>query len=701
MIENKRVSLCISYPDLHNEIRFRSFRIGDYCSESNCYKEAKYSELSSTSEYNPKYIKCKPSEVLPLEPVIREWWTIEGDYVSVLSKLKPLPVYEIIFSDIAEKKINEDEARKIIETGFSLPEGVSETIIFVIGKSPQGYVGLIINKKDLTQKSELYSYNSNAHDWSHMCHKLDVCYLQTKDYFSTEHADIAVKGRDSRIESANTRYFYKYSEIVETNYFFNLKSIQDYFPAYLHYYLKRNKSVYELTKKDYQNIIEIIEDAINDTEVFEKFRSETGFSTENIIAAFTEGRFVIENYFDDQDELLDTIEYALTNNQDFYDMCIEVVSNNWLHDKSELRDDIDQEINGKKNELTLIKNDYEHFEMKSKKLIADTIELDQKLSEKKIELNGITDKLKNEMDKFENDFIEKVKFRALLNVHGNSESKQSLVEEMCYEIKPKLLDEGDNVFIIEDLGSLVDDMEENFYNIGINEKFTSGLSEVICALLKLGKHLILHDNGSNEIASAISALINNVTPTQLFLPLGFNDINYIAQRIQNSDSYVVVIHNAFDAFSDLLCRSLTKIIKNKFLIFTYGNPDLINEISYSIESEALILDTRNFISNRRNNKMLSSSLLVTLLEHDTNFQELNVKYKSMCNLGEKGIISNSCVSLFALIESLLNPDSTSTANKVILYKMCHQAIRKDQFKFFEENFRNYDDYQLIVEEVGM
>ena len=70
----------------------------------------------------------------------------------------------------------------------------------------------------------------------------------------------------------------------------------------------------------------------------------------------------------------------------------------------------------------------------------------------------------------------------------------------------------------------------------------------------------------------------------IHLPVGFTDLNWLVEKINEINSTVFVIHNTLNTFSDVIISTLTKVCKEKILIF-------------SVEDSSIYLNLPAYISN--------------------------------------------------------------------------------------------------------
>lgn len=172
-MDEKMISLCISYPSWGDPERQMLFRIADYYPE----EDTMYSVPFDDPEYagEAKKIGFRLRDAYPYMAELREWEYAADDSDKIYSYLYSRNIYEIVFLPELEaiEYTNASAIRKVLTGGFTLDESVSENLLLVIGQTETHYAVLQCRKKDLRRVNDnVYSFASDIRDMIHAMHYL-------------------------------------------------------------------------------------------------------------------------------------------------------------------------------------------------------------------------------------------------------------------------------------------------------------------------------------------------------------------------------------------------------------------------------------------------------------------------------------------------------------------------------------------------
>ena len=170
-MDEKMISLCISYPVWGDPNKQMLFRIADYKPEEDImyrvpFDAPEYADAARKIGFNPK-------DAYPYMTELRDWEYDEYEPNKTWSYFYSKDVYEIVFLPELEtvEYTNASAIRKVLTGGFTLDESVSENLLLVIGRTETHYAVLQCRKKDLRRVTDnVYSFASDIRDMIHAMH---------------------------------------------------------------------------------------------------------------------------------------------------------------------------------------------------------------------------------------------------------------------------------------------------------------------------------------------------------------------------------------------------------------------------------------------------------------------------------------------------------------------------------------------------
>ena len=248
------ISLCISYPSWGDPERQMLFRIADYYPE----EDTMYSVPFDAPEYadEAKRIGFHPRDAYPYMAELREWEYAVDDSNKTYSYLYSRNIYEIVFLPELEtvEYTNASAIRKVLTSGFTLDESVSENLLLVIGRTETHYAVLQCRKKDLRRVNDnVYSFASDIRDMIHAMHYLREYDIIDSQIIGTDNQYISLtNGR------AATRYFYNSTTLPESIGIFHIVDFSKYIPLFITNYIKKNKEAAQFSSSEIRKITDLL-----------------------------------------------------------------------------------------------------------------------------------------------------------------------------------------------------------------------------------------------------------------------------------------------------------------------------------------------------------------------------------------------------------------------------------------------------------
>ena len=223
-MSNTNYSLCTTYPLRNKPDKMMFFRIMDYNIYNKEYIPILNTEWSNDGE--PKIIGSNPIEVKEDITHLRRWHYSEYEEGKTISYHEEGSVFEIIYlSELNGLSIRETEKiRKILLSGFNLPEYTASELLIVIGEEDQKYKVVHCLKGKLKCNREgAFHFSDNVTDMLHTTHFLNEYEISKTDVVNTENVDI----KQANGGRYPTRFFYKYSDLPASTGIFNLFAVKD------------------------------------------------------------------------------------------------------------------------------------------------------------------------------------------------------------------------------------------------------------------------------------------------------------------------------------------------------------------------------------------------------------------------------------------------------------------------------------------
>lgn len=198
----------------------------------------------------------------------------------------------------------------------------------------------------------------------------------------------------------------------------------------------------------------------------------------------------------------------------------------------------------------------------------------------------------------------------------------------------------------EDKFDFINDLAENFKFIGIGNDYIYDLAKYIYATIanKMGLFIIGYNN--RLFANAISYLICNSSVDIVVIPPGFIDSKDLIEKVNNTQSKVVLIENAIDNIAESVYMPLLKDNKDKILIFSMESNENISIAPKSIFNYLMLVDLDPILESDQTEELYTSITPNDIFEIDKN----NKEKRSKLSKGLNSSIDLGNVSKLKMIE---------------------------------------------------
>ena len=230
-MDEKMISLCISYPSWGDPDRQMLFRIADYYPEEDTMYQVPFDDPEYANE--AKRIGFHPKDAYPYMAELREWEYAVDDSNKTYSYFYSKNIYEIVFLPELEnvEYTNASAIRKALTRGFTLDESVSENLLLVIGQTGTHYAVLQCRKKDLRRiNGNIYAFATDIRDMIHAMHYLKEYDIVDSQIISTDNQYISLNNG-----KVATRYFYNSTTLPDKVGIFHIVDFSKYIPTILRF----------------------------------------------------------------------------------------------------------------------------------------------------------------------------------------------------------------------------------------------------------------------------------------------------------------------------------------------------------------------------------------------------------------------------------------------------------------------------------
>lgn len=234
------------------------------------------------------------------------------------------------------------------------------------------------------------------------------------------------------------------------------------------------------------------------------------------------------------------------------------------------------------------------------------------------ELEKIQEELKNEIILLNSEKIDiendvnnaKVEGSVLINsiekIINKIRIKDKEIKEERFKLYIKHNSEKKSNAVIEKLEDFVEYLSENLEIVGIDKEYCNYAAEYIYSIMASNMNILLVGYNSRKIADSISALVNSSKAEIINLSLGFNDIEYIKNIIQNTNSKVILFENVVDNISENIYLPILKDNKDKHLLFSVESSENLDLIPKYIFNYMIVLELERISSFEKNEELIYS-----------------------------------------------------------------------------------------------
>ncbi len=678
-MNNEKISLCIPYFNSDEKRVSHMHRIADFVFEKQQYSKVKYSEDYEDTERRVIYAKSNEAD-LNIARVYR-WYVNEKNMV--ISSRTDNEVMEVFFIDQYNytKHKSDIEVRRLLHNGLFLNKYISDNFLLVINEDINHYEVLKFKKRmSCASDKNMFKIEKSCQDMLRTTHKVELISISKNDIFDTKESDI----HSGKYDNITTRYFYKCLDLPRATRMFELREPQDYAKAFVSKYIKTKQEILGATTKDRQRLAQIIDTALNDKLEISSFFKETGYSLQDVKYSLLNLNSDTLSLLVNNDKFSEIIEDALFRNELLRTDFINIAKSIWLNETDNIRLEIERNIESLKEsaetahaeceDLLIIKNELEGT-IKELNLTINSKE--QELSDVKGNLSEINSKIQAELEKFQNDVVH----LAAMTAFSKAQTIPKIVKSgFIIQNSIKLSDSEDEP--ANQLSVFAEDLQENLEISGIISDVTAAVSQIIACTLVSGRNLIL-DANSDNVADAISSLLDGNHVTKIFITDSTVDVQALIENINSISSRTVLIHGLLNTFNERMFVTLSQLCKGKFFIFACEDIDTFDVLPSHWWKHATLLSLRNHITVHTEEDYISYRICETLFEND---KDSNLDVEDIKRTISKYIKSNNLPQVQALaIRQLFSISKKHLKNFSIMqkYLLIDETVNIEDFELSE------------------
>lgn len=624
-MNNEKFSLCIPcYNYIENRVDNLMWRIADFSSENKVLYPAVYT-VDGDNEYLPRKLSVNAYSVQQFKPSIYRW--SRNEELKVRSNdTERCPIEIVKLSDSILENHNTDiKIREILYTGIAFYEHISNDFLLVVNEDDNYYEALKFKRTmSCLSDKNMFKIEKTCQDMLRATHKVELITFLKKDVIDTQESNI----RSGAHTYAPIRYFYKYLDLPRASREFELREPRDYAKAFVSKYVKIRQEVLATTNKDRQRLSNIIDIALHDKKEIADFYRETGYSSLDIEYALSELKTDVIEILVDSNSFSKIIEDIFLRSEDLKTDFIDIAEKLWVAEATELMVSIEKDIQDKDDKLENLTIEYTSLLNKIDKTKLEATEIENKHTIKEQEFHELNSKLEEvksniqrELHKFQTDIVHLAAMSALSNTQAAQQpTKIGFILQKGVELDDLEFDAPDT------LKTFAEYLQENLDIAGVRITENVAISRILTSTLVLSRNLIL-DANSDNIADAISALIDGSYADKVFITDSMVNADALVKSINLFDSKVVLIHGLLDTFNERLFVTLSQLCKEKFLIFACEDVDTFDALPSHWWKYATLLSLRSIVTIHTEEAYISYRIGETIFQNDkdSNFDVEDIK----------------------------------------------------------------------------
>ena len=257
-----------------------------------------------------------------------------------------------------------------------------------------------------------------------------------------------------------------------------------------------------------------------------------------------------------------------------------------------------------KSSKQMLSDEFAELKSKIAGLIEKKVLLDQQidcLEQRKRELDGYIQKLKNIENKYFDSFEQRIINRKIdtlifqkLGFENRGDNASRTVPLTIANTSDAFLIPAEtfseNVEYGETVSSIEDFFEDYRVNISLNFDNETEIAGVVLASILARMGIVAIDKVCDYLAEALAALLDLSSPLTIIIDSEKESLKALIDVINESDSQVICLKGILDTYNEILFMRLCEICNGKFLFFTVSNLANLKMMSKAMMNYAVVID---------------------------------------------------------------------------------------------------------------
>lgn len=563
----KVYSLCLTTENLNNRENKILYRIADLNGEELeryvSYEDMLQDDCTNNGSRYPRTYRDN-YELNNLR--IWKWDPSTNKYATKSS----IGFYELInFYDIAT--LGEERIIDALKSGVEIPYYNNKKSLLVIGEDKVDYKVIEIDSNNVISRDGIAKIKSNFNGY------INGFFLNKEDFLTTE--NVVVYSSDE--ERLPHRVVYKYLKLPYADFKLDTLDINDKLGLFINKQIKINQSFTKVEKREIRNVFNEI---LGDYNIIDKFFEEYGFNEENIKDNIDNISLIIDNLLSDDNKWDKFSEGIIENIPTLNKKFIKLARHKFEEDNKAEIEKLNLAIKNKEKRIKELSKKLKEYDKAIVNVIKDRDNIEKKIIDRKKILNNLDLSINTKVEEIKGDMATFISDIALMEVLGSGVGYNL---NSNFHIKNATLNKKD-VELISDINEFSSILLINLEIAGVVKQNVNSMSKYITGTLIQNNNLYLVGTYSNDIANSISVTYCGMNADIISVINPSIDIDSILKKINKCISAVVVIENIVNS-NENIALLLSKIVKNKILIFSSNITEILNFIPDSILNSLNVL----------------------------------------------------------------------------------------------------------------
>lgn len=633
--DNEYYSVVAAY---EHDGRLWYYRLADIDPINHDIIEANYNTDDNGYLYEPVSFYSNENKDL-FKTIIKKWMydEVNDRYQRFLNCDIKGKVYEISFleDDIEYKEYDENYVREVLHNGFCLDDSVNNDFLLVVGKKNDNLVLLRCEKRKFESKriskdgfDGTYLYvDKSERDILHSITSLDIYKIKSSEIVSINNL---LEHNFAKSAGITARYFFEKLKLPEKSGTFLVRKIDDYVINFFSKYFKDVKDVFEITKKERNKFISIIQSLKDSNSTFDELKEQTGYSSEEIYALLSKvGQNVVDSLRSD-DEMGKILKDFLLYDDKYYEECLNEVKNNWQESDEFIKEKEEREvkllnllsdIDTEKQSLKVIQS--ELLECQNKKEVTQ-----KQYDELTLKLDSSKKEMAASLSNYKNDILQVIKDSALIDLSKQSSPDNTRRGGYLHK-KNKEIESLDKFYVVktENYDDFKDYLIDNFKLFYSSKKAVELAASTISSVVN-SKAIIVDESIGESYANCISMIVDNREIDRYIVHNSNVDVNRLCYSLSKNPNTIIYIDGVLNSFNETLLKTLVKTFPTKQFIFGVDTENIFI-LSKGIWKFATYLDVCSQYEGESNENYLISNYDIKNIKKEISDQTPSFKDRKL------------------------------------------------------------------------